>query len=387
MRRVLLATAMFACPGVAAAGSQCAVTKAAEPFISLPAPVDVTGRPVPLMPRSPSQTSPVQEASGRTSEQPDPHLAQPLAAGDASDQARLSEVPVLRHVADAGATLIDIGVSHGLRTVVARHAGEFMIFQVASDGQAAVAGLMTDLSVDQLKAVSGTALTELPAQHGLRSFFLRNGARFQVFYATPDNQRVVPGVMWDAAGHDVTRKAIASIPGAVPTVTVGEAAANPRVTPALATSASSGPVSLSETAYGSSGNPSAPELWVFIDTECSFSIRAMQALQPYVDAGRVRLHLIPLSILDSEDDGLSTEHALDLVSTPPDQMLAAWEAGHYVAGAASEAAPKLATNMAAAAASQVRGTPTFFWRKSDGGQGRLDGVPNNMAALVAALGS
>ena len=387
MRRVLLATAIFVCPVVAAAQSQCAVTKAAEPFIAIPAPVDVTGRPVPLRPRSTSLNPPVQDASAQRPELLGPTDPRPLAAGEVSDQTGLSKVPVLRHVADAGATLSDIGLSHGLRTVVARHGGEFMIFQVASDGQAAVAGLMTDLSVDQLKAVAGSALTELPAQHGLRSFFLRNGARFQVFYATPDNQRVVPGVMWDAAGQDITRAAIASIPGAVPTVTVGEAAANPRVTPAIATSAPANPVSLSETAYGTSGNPSAPELWVFVDPQCSFSIRAMQALQPYVDAGRVRLHLIPLSILDSEDNGLSTEHALDLVSTPPDQMLAAWEAGQYVAGAASEAAPKLATNMAAAAASQVRGTPTFFWRKSDGGQGRLDGVPNNMGALVAALGS
>ena len=362
MRRVLLATAIFVCPVVAAAQSQCAVTKAAEPFIAIPAPVDVTGRPVPLRPRSTPLNPPVQDASASRPELPGPTNPQPLAAGEASDQTGLSKVPVLRHVADAGATLSDIGLSHGLRTVVARHGGEFMIFQVASDGEAAVAGLMTDLSVDQLKAVAGSALTELPAQHGLRSFFLRNGARFQVFYATPDNQRVVPGVMsWPAA--------------------------NPRVTPAIATSPPANPVSLSETAYGTSGNPSAPELWVFVDPQCSFSIRAMQALQPYVDAGRVRLHLFPLSILESEDNGLSSEHALDLVSTPPDQMLAAWEAGRYVAGAASQAAPKLATNMAAAAASQVRGTPTFFWRKPAGGQGRLDGVPNNMGALVAALGS
>ena len=385
MRRFYLATAMLVCPGVAAAQSQCAVTKPSEPFIALPAPVDVTGRPVLLTPRSPSQSPPTQEA--QHAERTGPTQPQPVPSRVVLDQADPSEVPVLRHIASAGATLTDLGASHGLRTVVARHGGEFMIFQVASDGQAAVAGLMTDLSVDQLKAVSGSALTELDAQHGLRSFFLRNGSRFQVFYATPDDQRVVPGVMWDAAGQDVTRKAIASIPGAIPTVTVGEAAANARVMPAIATSPSASPVSLTDTAYGTSGKPSAPELWVFVDPQCSFSIRAMQALQPYVDAGRVRLHLIPLSILDGEDNGLSTEHALDLVSTPPDQMLAAWEAGQYVAGAASEAAPKLATNMAAAAASQVRGTPTFFWRKPDGGQGRLDGVPNNMGALVAALGS
>ena len=42
--------------------------------------------------------------------------------------------------------------------------------------------------------------------------------------------------------------------------------------------------------------------------------------------------------------------------------------------------------MAAAPASQISGTPTFFWHKPDGTEGRIDGVPNDMGALVAALG-
>ena len=45
--------------------------------------------------------------------------------------------------------------------------------------------------------------------------------QFQVFYMTPDKERLIPGVMWDAAGKNITRKQIADIPGAVPTVVVG----------------------------------------------------------------------------------------------------------------------------------------------------------------------
>ena len=385
MRSYLLATAFMAIPGIAVAQSQRAtVGKAVEPFIQIPSPIEVTGQPLAIAyPRSAAARETAIAA----------HSDRPPAAVDVSPasappkQARLDDVPILQHVTSAGAQLVDLGTSHGLRTVAAQHGGEFMIFQVAPDGQVAVAGLMTDLTVDQLKAISGSALTELNPQHGLRSFFLRSGARFQVFYATPDGERVIPGVMWDATGQDVTRKAIGAIPGAVPTVTVGATAPNARVSPVMVSSFASAPAQLDSATYGTAGNASAPQLWAFIDPQCSFSIRAMQALQPYVDAGRVRLHLIPLSILDSEDNGLSTHHALGLVSTPPDRMLAAWETGRYSDSVSADAAPKLAANMAAAAASQVRGTPTFFWQKPDGSQGRLDGVPADMGALIAALGS
>jgi thiol:disulfide interchange protein DsbG len=43
--------------------------------------------------------------------------------------------------------------------------------------------------------------------------------------------------------------------------------------------------------------------------------------------------------------------------------------------------------MAAAAAIHLQGTPTFVWRKTDGTEGRLDGIPNDVTALLAAVGS
>jgi thiol:disulfide interchange protein DsbG len=191
--------------------------------------------------------------------------------------------------------------------------------------------------------------------------------------------------MWDATGRDITREQIASIPGAVPTVTIGEGVGHdaeigkPTSAPSMITLAK-------RTTYGTVGNAAAPELWMFIDPQCSYSIRAMQGLESYVASGRVRLHVIPLSILDSEDNGLSTRRALSLVSTPADQMVTAWENGHLPANALSDAGARLQTNMAAAAAIQVRGTPTFLWQKTDGTEGRMDGLPNDMAALVTSIG-
>ena len=66
---------------------------------------------------------------------------------------------------------------------------------------------------------------------------------------------------------------------------------------------------------------------MFFDSQCSFSVRAMQQLQPLVSSGRVQLALIPVSILDHEDTELSTKAALSLLSQAPDRMAEAWAAG------------------------------------------------------------
>ncbi len=387
MRSFLLATTMVAFPLAAFAQSHCAlpapVTMAAEAPIQLPLPITVGGPPVPLMPAVAPLPPPTQA----------PALPSTAPAAASKIPADFAAIPALAHIAAAGATLSDLGMSHGLRTISARHDAQVMVFEVSPDGQAAVAGLMTDLSVDQLRAIGGKDLTELPAQHGLRALFLHNGPQFQVFYASPDSERVIPGVMWDATGKDLTRDQVAAIPGAIPTVTIGAdtAPAAGASGPATATDQTSNNPNLiavaQSTTHGSIGNASAPELWMFIDPQCSFSVRAMQQLAPFVAAGKVRLNVIPLTILDGEDNGMSTRSALDLVSTPSDQLVAAWETGHMAGPPAADASGKLQVNMAAAAAIHLQGTPTLIWRKPDGSAGRLDGLPPDIGGLVASIGS
>ena len=398
MRSVLLATTLVAFPIAAFAQSQCAVqapvAMAAEPTIQLPRPVTVGGPPVPLMPTTaPGPLSTMQPlaspaASTATTDKPQPLNRSQTGTTMAADE--IKAVPALSHIVAAGATLSDLGTAHGLRTIYARNGSQVMVFEVTPDREATVAGLMTDVSVDQLRTMGGADVTELPPLHGLRALFLHNGPHFQVFYASPDGERVIPGVMWDAAGKDLTRDQVASIPGAVPTVTIGgEAPAG--VTPVAATSQTAGGASLlavaQGTTHGSIGNASAPELWMFVDPQCSFSVRAMQQLAPAIAAGKLRLNVIPLSILDGEDNGLSTRSALNLVSTPSEQIVTAWEMGHTTGIPATDAGPKLQMNMAAAAAIHLQGTPTFVWRKADGTDGRLDGIPQDLNALLASVGS
>jgi thiol:disulfide interchange protein DsbG len=125
---------------------------------------------------------------------------------------------------------------------------------------------------------------------------------------------------------------------------------------------------------------------MFIDPLCAFSVRAMQMLQPYASAGKVQLAVIPLSVLDYEDRGRSTPAAEIMVTQPADRMVAAWSGQQLVGTPPASAPAVLHANMAAAAAIQLKGTPTFVWQKSDGSVGREDGIPNDVAGMIASIG-
>ena len=97
----------------------------------------------------------------------------PTGPRSAITNSTLTETPVLAHIVGAGAHLIDLGVSHGMHTVLARSGEQLMVFEVAPDGQAAVSGLMADLSASQLLAAASDRVTELDTRHSLRTLFVR----------------------------------------------------------------------------------------------------------------------------------------------------------------------------------------------------------------------
>ena len=74
------------------------------------------------------------------------------------------------------------------------------------------------------------------------------------------------------------------------------------------------------------------------------------------------------------------------MSLAPDAMVAAWREGKFGGPAGPQADARLAQNITAANAIGLRGTPTFVWRKADGTEGRADGLPKDLAALVASIG-
>ena len=221
--------------------------------------------------------------------------------------------------------------------------------------------------------------------HGLDGLYVRSGPQFQVFYVTPDGQRVIPGVMWDAAGKDLTRDQVANVPGAIPTVVVGDVPAGSVSATPIAQAVAALPL-LQRANFGTIGPASAPHLWMLIDPQCIYSVRAYQVLHSLVEAGRLQLSLIPVSVLDYEDRGQSTRSALALLSKPADQMAAAWQAGSVNDPPVPAAAARLQANMAIAQAIGLQGTPTLVWRKTDGTEGRIDGMPASVEALLASIG-
>lgn len=364
MRVLLLCSVAALIPVIAFASPQCVLNtlNVTAPLVSQPMAGEVG------LPSSPSGTPMVEGRPVQPPVRPD-----------------VAVLPALDHVLAAGAQITDAGLSHGLRVVVARASGEFMRFYVAPDEQALVAGLMSDLSVADLVAMASGKVTELGSFHGLRGIFVPNGKQFQVFYATPDDQRVIPGAMFDAAGRNLTRDHVASIPGAIPTVVIGDEAARPlaqaQVPPGSLLEA------LKDTTFGTTGSPSAPRLWVFIDPLCSWSVRAMEQLRPYVASGRLQLAVVPISVLDHEDAGRSTLLAKAMLSLPQDTMVTAWIGNKLTNTAEPAADGRLATNLVASRAIGLRGTPTILWRKADGTEGRADGLPASLEVLVASMGS
>ena len=313
---------------------------------------------------------------GAQTAQPDRHSGRTSILGE--------DAPVLKHIVAAGAHLSEAGTTHGLSAVIARNDGQFMRFYVSPDGQAVVAGLMADLSLADLLAMAAGQVTELGVLHGLRGVFVRNAGQFQVFYASPDSERVIPGAMFDAQGKNLTLDQIAIIPGTVPTVAIGNATSH------AADQIQPPPGSLLKaveaTTYGVVGSPSAPRLWVFVDPLCGWSVRAMDQLRSYVDAGRVQLAVIPVSVIDHKDQGRSTMAAKAMLSLSQEAMVPAWSNNKLDGQAEPAADLRLSDNMAAVAAIGLRGTPTLIWRKPDGTEGRADGLPNDVDALIASIG-
>ncbi len=237
---------------------------------------------------------------------------------------------------------------------------------------------------------SGAHLYELGEIHGLRSVFAVAGKNFQVFYLSPDGQVAIRGIAQDASGKNLTRDQVARVPGAIPTAVLsGEPRSSfiaPQgVGPVVAHVPSTSPLeAVQATTYGTQGRDDAPRLWVFADPQCSFSRRAMQQLQPSIASGRLQVAVIPVSLLDHEDQGLSTARAEAMLGLPREQMVAAW-AGNQLAGPVEAGAvASLQANMMAADRIGLVGTPTFIWRKADGSEGRADGIPADLEAMVAS---
>jgi hypothetical protein len=367
MRHFILVTTLFVAPAaaLAAGGRSCAVGPSPQEAASLGVPPQTQ----PSVPRP----SPVNPQTLAARYLPNPALV--LATGQETPPAPRPTRPI---VASAGAPISPPNApsAPGLGLATSHHPQSLTPEQIAQ------------VPALQRIASKGASLTDLGTTHGIRTIFARNGDAFQVFYLVPDGSAAIGGIMWDSSGHDVTRDQVAPIPGVIPTVKIGAGGAQP------STAAAAGPSDdvdalklVSDTTFGTIGPAMAPHLWMFIDPFCAFSVRAMQQLEPYILSRKLQLSVIPLSVLDYEDQGRSTPAAKIMVSEPPDQMVADWVNGTLIGSPPSTASDLLSKNMAIASALHLRGTPTMIWQNTDGSTGRADGIPPDLASVLSSIRS
>ncbi len=304
---------------------------------------------------------------------------EPKTEGPRLSDENLTAIPVLAHIARSGAKIDDLGEAHGLRMVLARNGEEFMLFQVAPDGEAVVAGIQADLPAAKLASILGSRATFVGEAHGLRGLVLKNGKRFQVVYETPDRERVIAGVMWDAKGTNLTKQQISSVEGARPTLVIGDQASGGF------REGKEGLDLLEQASFGTFGQAGTPRLWVFVDPLCGYSVRALEGLRPLAASGQVEVAVVPVAVLD-DGNGSSTAAALALLSRPSAEMVEAWSRRDFSGEQSSDARAKLQVNMAVAQALGLRGTPLFVWRKPDGSEGRVDGLPSNWREITESIG-
>ena len=125
---------------------------------------------------------------------------------------------MLKHIASTGAQLLELGQSHGLRSVSARSGDQFMILQIAPDGQAVVGGPQLDLPVDKLMTLASGQVKDFgQSSWASRPLFAQRPGVPGALVA-PDGQSTIAGVMWDATGKNLTREQVSKVDGAVPTM-------------------------------------------------------------------------------------------------------------------------------------------------------------------------
>jgi thiol:disulfide interchange protein DsbG len=111
----------------------------------------------------------------------------------------------------------------------------------------------------------------------------------------------------------------------------------------------------------------------------------MQELQPYINKHLIEVAIIPIAVLDYEDQNRSTPAALSLLSMDRSGMVEAWSKQQYDRPSTPESQAHLHDNMAVAALLGLNGTPMVVWKKADGSEGRIDGLPQDWDVVISSL--
>jgi len=137
-------------------------------LIVLPATASAASPPLCALPAPAAMASADTKPASPSAERPTPgRLPAPAVRTAAAPiPAALAGLPFVKHVAAAGGTITDLGTSHGLHAFAARNGDQFMLFDVAPDGQASVSGAPVEITPAQIQAIAAGNVTVLRLEHG-----------------------------------------------------------------------------------------------------------------------------------------------------------------------------------------------------------------------------
>lgn len=258
----------------------------------------------------------------------------PLVAGGPD----AASVPMMQVLTARGASAHFIGKVHGLDGWIVVYNGQIQTLYTSPDGQAMVMGLMTaadgtPVTMQQLSALeqAGVPLASLADPAASPTNAARQAAEQLQRTAAETVARInaIPGEVDPPAAPAATAGTPDRVSAAPPTPVASAAPALPApivqapatapVAPTAAPAATpvaarSGNTSAAEqffqqTAAGHAieiGRASAPLLYIFVDPACPYCKAYYRDLQKHIDAGEVRVKLLPV--------GMVTEQSADLAS-------------------------------------------------------------------------
>jgi protein-disulfide isomerase len=229
-----------------------------------------------------------------------------------------------------------------------------------------------------------------------------NPASTRFFYLSADGQSFLDGPMFDGRGNNLTRehrRAVANAGRLTEQPDQGplpQAAAQP--VPTVTQQIQTIPANkiLSEfneaTHWLAIGDPGAPsEILMFSDPTCPHCSKTWQALQPYIDKGRLYVRLIPVGILSQR----SAELAATIMNA--EDATAAWLENERLQGIGQtlpsigpakvlpQAALAIIHNNGFFRNAKIEGTPYLAWRDKGGERPSFITAPCPTAGMCATL--
>ena len=239
----------------------------------------------------------------------------------------------------------------------------------------------------------GAQIRYLGKDNGLDAWLtIKNGVE-QYFYVLPDRSAFIMGVMFDKGGKLITVEQVSRLRAQGDTLldTLAEFPV-PEETQTnkpfeFKTPAEQMFADIEGSNWVTLGQPNAPVMYSFIDPQCPHCHTFIEDLQNagYLDSGKIQLRMIPVGFREE-----TRAQAAFLMATPNPQKR--WF--DHMAGDNSALPAKseinqqgVQRNLAIMQSWKFNVTPMIIYRGRDGSVKLVRGKPQNMAGVIADLGS